>query len=299
MESARSNQPVIMNRTMRRADLAGPEGRAFVRELNRLLRRMHRRGVAPSSWFGSLPGKGRRLRRPGAGRPPRPIGPEQRLDYRPLAGAVDDARLPWFLYWEIFWTCKHARDFLGPGARVLEAGGASSLSACWLASRGVEVHAVEINPGLVANGRRIARRMGWPLHSHLMDLGRLGFAGEVFDQAYSICVFEHLDYDLKQRALGELARCLKPGGLLSLTFDYRNPAPGVHGLGKDPSARNRLSSPADLERAFLSTGLFELRGNRDFLDNGRDYLIHRRFGDAPYTFGALFLRKPASPGGAA
>jgi glycosyltransferase involved in cell wall biosynthesis len=32
-------------------------------------------------------------------------------------------------------------------------------------------------------------------------------------------------------------------------------------------------------------------GNQEFFDNGESYLVHHRFGNTPYTFGAIFLRK--------
>jgi len=76
-----------------------------------------------------------------------------------------------------------------------------------------------------------------------------------------------------------------------MTFDYRNPAPSVSGFGPDTSETNQLSTEEDLKRSFLSTGLFELVGNRTFHDNQESYLVHPRLDNAPYTFGAIFLRK--------
>ncbi len=119
----------------------------------------------------------------------------------------------------------------------------------------------------------------------------LDFEDEYFDHAYSVCVFEHLDYEIKQLALFEIARCLKPNGILSITFDYRNPAPTVAGYGPDTRPRNQLSTREDIRRNFLSTDHFELLGNQEFYDNGKSYLVNPYFGNAPYTFGAIFLRK--------
>ena len=83
----------------------------------------------------------------------------------------------------------------------------------------------------------------------------------------------------------------KPGGQLSITFDYRNPAPSIAGKGSDASARNQLSTSEDLRRSFLSSGGFRVLGNQEFCDDQSSWLVHPRLGDAPYTFGALFLRK--------
>lgn len=63
------------------------------------------------------------------------------------------------------------------------------------------------------------------------------------------------------------------------------------GVGSDSRERNRLSTPDDLRRSFLSTGDFQLLGNQEFHDDGTSWLVHPRMRGAPYTFGALFLQK--------
>jgi SAM-dependent methyltransferase len=309
-----------INRTMSRRDLFTREGLADCRAIDALLDRLRARGLSTSSWVGTLPAReaelalAARLARPGAHAEvradvgagsrtaaPAPradasdegIGLDQRLDYEPVPGAAADGRIPWFLYWEIHWVLHVTRPRLRPGMRLLDAGGASSIFSCFLASLGYDVDTVDLNPALMDNGNAIARAMGWKSRAHHMDLRELSFPDECFDHAYSICVFEHIDYPVKQLALAEIARCLKPGGILSLTFDFRNPAPGVKGFGKDRRPQNRLSTQADLQRSFLSCPAFDLLGNPVFHDNGESYLVHRRFDDAPYTFGALFLRRRA------
>jgi SAM-dependent methyltransferase len=284
----------VINRTMDRADLLAPESQPVVGEINDLVRRMYRTGVHMTSWYGTLPPNGprARLRRfLGRGLRPELVGMENRgADYEPLPGAADDGRLPWYLYWEILWVLSRGPE-LRPAMRVLDGGGTSSLFSCFLASQGCDVHSVDINPDLVANGDRIAKAMRWKLSSHTMNLAAMKFPDGFFDNAYSICVFEHLDLGTKRGALSEIARCLKPGGVLSLTFDYRNPAPCLAGRGPDTNPENQLSNQADLQRCFLSTEHFEPIGNARFVDNGKSYLVHPRHGNAAYTFGAMFLRK--------
>jgi SAM-dependent methyltransferase len=133
--------------------------------------------------------------------------------------------------------------------------------------------------------------MGWNMSSYEMNMEKLDFEDKYFDNAYSICVFEHLDYKIKQSALSEINRCLKPDGVLCVTFDYKNPAPAIAGYGPDTSKENRLSSEEDIIRNFFSNGYFELLGNQNFYDNGKSYLVHPEFNNAPYTFGAIFLKK--------
>lgn len=162
------------------------------------------------------------------------------------------------------------------------------LPSFWL---GVEVHSIDINETLVSNGNKISKKMGWNMLSYEMNMKELDFEDKYFDHAYSICVFEHLDYEIKQAALSEIARTLKPNGVLSITFDYRNPAPSIAGFGPDTSKENRLSTKEDIKRNFLDNDYFELLGNQNFYDNGKSYLVHPQFNNAPYTFGAIFLKK--------
>ena len=212
------------------------------------------------------------------------------LDYEALPGAADYGRFPWYLYWETCWVLRHGPTLERP-MRLLDAGGASSLFSCYLASLGHEVYSIDLSKELVANTNRIARAMGWTLRSYVMNMTKLDFPDKFFDHAYSVCVFEHLNLAARKSALNEIARCLKPGGMLSLTFDYRNPAPVLWGHGPATREENQLKTQQDIWRSFLSTDSFELRGNREFNDNGQSYLVHPQFGNAPYTFGALFLQK--------
>lgn len=299
-----------INKSMNRDDLLDPRSKPVIEKLNSLIQDMYQSGVYMSSWVGTVPpdtgklvapsGKGMlkslfSRHKPVKTHPEEEAalirGMEQRLDYVPLPNAADDARLPWFLYWEICWVMRQMSDRLKPGARVLDAGGSGSLFSCFLGSQDYEVHAVDLNPKLEKLGGNIQRKMGYNATSYTMDLQQLTFEDEFFDHAFSICVFEHLDISIKRRALQEIARCLKPGGIFAITFDYRTPAPGVAGYGKDPRPRNQLKNIADIHRNFLSNSRFELIGNYDFYDNGKSYLVHPRFDNTPYTFGAVFLKK--------
>lgn len=317
LASAPPHDPVVadwsrgdtLNKSMDRDDLLTVEAAPLVAGLNDLVHTLYARGVAPSSWVGTVP-RGpisrrgatiaRLWRRLGRHLPAHAenlgerhaLGMKERLDYQPLPRAADDPRFPWFLYWEIYWVLRRVGPLLHPGMRLLDAGGASSLFTCHLASLGYEVHSADLDERLLENGQRVATTMGWTrLFSYAMDLGDLRFPDAHFDHAFSICVFQHLDYKVKQAALREIARCLKPGGFLALTFDYRNPAPCVVGVGKDPRPRNALRSEADIHRSFLSSGLFRIVGNPLFHDNAKSYLRHPRDHRQPYTFGALFLQR--------
>jgi len=327
-EEEKMDKEKIINKTMSRSDLLSDEAKPVVQAINDLIHTLYSKDLYMSSWYGTLPRRGgvalspdlikRLIKRVSAGREikaeggtvlgkdvikelirrvlPRTgseagVGIANRgSDYEPLPGSADDGRIPWYLYWEIFWVMKN-----GPrvenNTRLLDAGGASSLFTCYLASLGAEVYSIDINKTLVSNGNKIAKAMGWNMFSYAMNMRKLDFEDGYFDHAYSICVFEHLDYELKQSALSEIARCLRPNGILSVTFDYRNPAPAIAGFGPDTRERNQLKSKEDIERSFLSTGHFDLLGNQEFCDNGASHLVNPMFDNAPYTFGAIFLKK--------
>lgn len=204
-------------------------------------------------------------------------------------GLFNEEVYPWYQYWEVMWVINNG-PVLKPGMKVLDAGGASSLLSCWLASQGVEVYSIDLSEKLVKNGDRIAQKMSWSLRSSVMNMCKLDFPNGFFDHAYSICVFEHLTFEEKQMAMSEITRCLKQDGYLCVTFDYANPAPYIMNKGMDSSIESRLSTPEDVSHAFVSSGKVRVIGNVDFYDNGERYIINPKY-DRKYTFGSLFMQK--------
>lgn len=280
-----SDPATPVNKSMDRNDLFAPEARPTVQAIHQLIRDMYANDVTMTSWYGSLD-------KPNTG-----VGMDNRgPDYQKLPDAVDDERIPWFLYWEIEWIVRQFKGKLGKGVRVLDAGGTSSLFSFYLASLGCEVHSIDINPTLIKNSNKVAEKMGWSLHAYAMDISRLEFNEGFFDHAFSICVFEHLDFYLKQRAFVEFHRTLKPEGQVGITFDYDNPAPYVFDcMAFDDRYRNQLNNPKRVKEVFLANGLFDLVGNQEFVDNGLRYLSppveaqvkHPR----DYSFGALVMKR--------
>jgi 2-polyprenyl-3-methyl-5-hydroxy-6-metoxy-1,4-benzoquinol methylase len=279
-----NNMTEPINKTMDRADLFDEVAQPTVAAINQLIRDVYSKKLAMTSWYGTLEA------------PDTGVGLDNRGDsYEPLPGAVDDNRIPWYLYWEIEWVIRNGPK-LKSGMRILDAGGTSSLFSSFLASLGVEVHSIDINPQLIANAKKLARKMRWNVHAYAMDIEKMEFDDMFFDYAYSICVFEHLDFYTKQKAMVEIHRCLKPQGQLCLTFDYMNPAPFVFGYNQfDSRPRNALNSPRRLKEVLCAGGLFELLGNQEFSDNGQRYLTPPQGAGlenaADYTFGAMFLKK--------
>jgi 2-polyprenyl-3-methyl-5-hydroxy-6-metoxy-1,4-benzoquinol methylase len=285
---------MVINKTMDRLDLLSDKAQETIQSINNLVKLLYQRNLATTSWYGTLfdeekpKGAFSKIKSTIKNKS---IGKANRgKTYAQLPNAADDNRLPWYLYWEIYWVLSQGPK-INSSMKLLDAGGTSSLFSCYVASLGAEVHSIDLNKDLVANANKISQLMGWRMHSYAMDMQKLDFPDSFFDHAYSICVFEHLTFDIKKRALSEIARCLKPNGVLSITFDYRNPAPSIAGMGIQTNDEYLIINQGDIERNFLQTPCFELMGNQIFEDNSKSFLVHPEFGNAPYTFGAIFLRK--------
>ncbi|MFQ5428838.1 MAG: class I SAM-dependent methyltransferase [Phycisphaerae bacterium] len=285
-----------LSKTMDRDDLTRPACRLILSELFGLMRRMQSQSAAYSSWYGKLDGWPSLWERANRGE-----------GYAPWPGNPDEARVPWFLLWEIAWLAAHTP--VRPGARVLDMGGAGSLFSCYLASRGIEVHAIDLDESLCRQARETARRMGWRLLARRMDMTRLDYPDGFFSHVFSVCVFEHLPISGRVACNREVCRVLAPGGTASYTFDYAN-----------PQSFGRLDTPEDVHRQLVEPSGLQPRGSREFWDCGKRYLqtpqcagfsrftrlaataqafvtrsVDRRRlaeGTTSYTFGALFLRKP-------
>jgi SAM-dependent methyltransferase len=102
------------------------------------------------------------------------------------------------------------------------------LLACWLAENtDAEVTATDIWPAeveswkrLVKAADRLANGLG-RLRLEVADGTALPYTTASFDAAYSVSVIEHIPGDGDSRAMAELERVLRPGGILALTFPFR------------------------------------------------------------------------------
>jgi SAM-dependent methyltransferase len=172
--------------------------------------------------------------------------------------------------------------------RILDVGGAMTLPVFYLASLGHQVTSLDIDAALVDETNRIAARARLPVRALTTNLvaedpsaESLGAPGG-FDLAFCLCVIEHIVPPGQQSVASRMARLLKPGGQLAITFDY----------GENARSEAPMAGPADVEALKRSIGL-PLLGNQDFQDDGRRYPISRTHPEQPFTFGSLFFEKPA------
>jgi len=127
-----------------------------------------------------------------------------------------------------------------PGERVLELGpgpGAFTIEAARRTEPGGTLVAVDIQPQMIAAVERKVREAGLTnVETHVASAYELPLDDESTDRAFLVTVLpEILD---RQRALAELRRVLKPGGLLSITEEF--PDPG----GTDPAHGKYTAVPS-------------------------------------------------------
>lgn len=171
---------------------------------------------------------------------------------------------------------------------VLDVGGAMTMPVFYLASLGDRVVCLDINGPMTAQMQRISAKKSLPVDARTTNLveedpsgADLGTPGG-FDRVYCFCVIEHIVPPGQARVAQRMARLLKPGGQLCLTFDYGEQAP----------TEAPMYSPDHVKAIRDAVGL-PLLDNQSLDDNGKRYPLNRRYPDKQYTFGSLFFGKPA------
>lgn len=181
----------------------------------------------------------------------------------------------WLRLWE--YSIAIIESAVDTRMRILDAGGTGTIFSYYLASEGCEVFTVDISDKKVEEAKRLSEYLGLPMKHLCQSITNLKFPNSCFDRVFCICVIEHLRLDEQSLALKELGRALKPGGILSLTFDYGKKA-----------CDNKFLSPEEVVERLIIPSKMEVLGNRDFSldieDSGGTSL--------DISFGSLFLKKP-------
>jgi len=112
-----------------------------------------------------------------------------------------------------------------PGERVLELGpgpGAFTVAAAQRAEPGGSVVAVDIQPAMIAAVERKVRQAGLTnVETRVAGAYELPLDDESVDRAFLVTVLGEIPD--RQRALAELRRVLRPGGILSITEQFMDP----------------------------------------------------------------------------
>lgn len=196
---------------------------------------------------------------------------------------VDATELPysshlqdyWLRLWEYSSVIMESR--VDARMRVLDAGGTGTVFSYYLSAEGCDVHTVDLLEEKVRDARLMSSRLGLPMEHRVESIVSLSYPSGFFDRVFSISVIEHLPIEDQGQAVAELARVLKPGGILAVTFDY-----GPE--GSDNPIRN---ADEVFERLVTPSGLLVL-DNPIFITEVEDYCDK----SPTWTFGRLFLVKP-------
>ena len=196
-----------------------------------------------------------------------------------------------FRIWEYTWLYKVLG--LGNGdARILDLGGPGTHVSILAALAGCSVTSIDINPEFVRAAQECAEALCLSrLSTQVGDMRDLsGLADESFDAVISCSVLEHLTAGDQETALEEMARVLKPGGMIGLTFDYGPAAPGANEYLPPP--HDPPPSAEEALRRYARAGLAPL-GNAFVEDPIPGALFHDE--RVRYTIASLFLGKPPVP----
>ena len=196
-----------------------------------------------------------------------------------------------FRLWEYVWIYKTLELSKG-GLKILDLGGPGTHLSLLAAVAGSSVKSVDLNSDFVQAAQDCARSLKLsslePAVGDMRDLSR--FRDETFDAVVCCSVLEHLTASDQELALREMARVLRPGGLVGLTFDYGEAAPGANEYLPPP--HDPPPNAASAVRRYAQ-GELVLVGNPFSEDpvSGclfRDEMVH-------YTVASLFLAKPPVP----
>jgi len=130
------------------------------------------------------------------------------------------------------WAIKNGK--LDKGMKILDVGSGISIFPIYLASKGHEITSIDFDEILMNRvSPELAKLSGVNVNYSFGDATKIDFKDESFDRVFCISTIEHLEEEyqngkyvnyhkknLDVKAISEMLRVLKPGGLLIMTFDW-------------------------------------------------------------------------------
>jgi SAM-dependent methyltransferase len=127
--------------------------------------------------------------------------------------------------WEYPWASNQLLPLGGKGLSLLDVGTELSPMAWFLAGQAFDVTVSDRTARYWKNWRRAESILGVKVHKRIVDALCMDFPTASVDICTSFSVFEHIPD--QKAALAEMARVLRPGGTLLMTFDICEPEMGM------------------------------------------------------------------------
>jgi SAM-dependent methyltransferase len=143
---------------------------------------------------------------------------------------------------------------LPPGGHVLCVADGEGRNSVWLARQGLQVDAFDISEVGVAKARKLAAESGVAVNYHVADCDHWPWVPGSHDAVVAVFV-QFADPPMRERLFTNMARALKPGGVLILQgytprqLDYKTGGPGE---------LSHLYTPELLRDAFKALQTIEL-----------------------------------------
>ncbi len=156
--------------------------------------------------------------------PSRPRG-EARTDAREFEewdawyASQDYRKMPWHSPGPSPWLVRAVRTRrIPPGSSVLDVGCGSGSNSLWLQKRGFRATGIDVSRTVIAVAQRRARAAGLTPNFRVANAAALPFADRSFGAALDTGCFHSLPIRLRRRYAREIARVLRAGSPLLLTW---------------------------------------------------------------------------------
>jgi 2-polyprenyl-6-hydroxyphenyl methylase / 3-demethylubiquinone-9 3-methyltransferase len=168
--------------------------------------------------------------------------------------------------WEVIRQVRltHWQEFfrIQPGQRVLDAGCGNGDYTALVCQAGARVWAFDLSPRMVDNTRRRLIRNNVGIEELTVgSVTAINYPDKFFDVVMCLSVIDHVPDGERQHAVNELARVLRPGGVLYINTPNRFAYPWRIGLwimtqlGLFPKGKIRFITPGQLRRLVRRAGL--------------------------------------------